>query len=316
MSKVGIIGVGNVGASYAYSLINQMIVDEIVLLDLSYELANAQAQDLIHGTNFLPRQTNIYAGTYEDIKDCDVICITSGVKQNQDETRLDLLKRNAVIIKSIITKIKEVNYQGILLIASNPVDIMTRVAQEVSGFDYHRVIGSGTVLDTARFRQNLAKYLGLNVTQIHANVIGEHGDASIPIWSTARVANKYILDLVNENLDKYSFEGLSKCFLDSQNAAYEIIEAKGSTSYGIGLSLSKITKAIIYNENIILNVSTYVRNHYRIKDLYISLPAIINKDGVSTIFESNITTEEYDQLAKTAILLKGLEDEIVATLHK
>ncbi len=312
MNKIGIVGTGMVGSSYAYSLVNQLLVDEIVLLDINAELAEAQARDIVHGTSFLSRQTKVTSGGYSDLKDCDIICITSGVAQKPGETRLDLVDNNTKIMESIVTSIMATGFDGILLIASNPVDVMTYVAQKVSGLPHHRVIGSGTTLDTSRFRQNLSEYLGYNSSQIQANIVGEHGDSSVPVWSTARIANKPILDIVASPDNNFTTNGLQLCYEQARDAAYSIIEAKGSTYFGIGVSLAAITKAIIYDEHIVLNVSNWVENEYRLGDLggvYIPVPAVVTRDGIKEIHESYILDEEYEGLYNSAKTIKEYCDK-------
>lgn len=310
MNKVGIVGLGMVGSSFAYTLVNQNMVDELVLVDRKVEYSNAQANDILDGTIFLDRQPKIHAGNYSDLENAELICITSGANQKPGETRLDLLKKNSEIMTSIIKEIKKFDFKGVLLIAANPVDILTYVAQEVSGYETNRVIGSGTVLDSARFSNNLSKYLGYSATQINANIIGEHGDNSIPIWSTARVGNKLILDILLSNPEKYTKEGLNKCYDDARNSAYKIIEAKGSTHYGIALALAEITKSVLHDENKILNVSQRLNGEYRQNDVCLSVPGIVGKNGVKEIFENSITEQEYERLSKTTSIIKEHQKKI------
>lgn len=305
--KVVVVGTGMVGASYAYSLVNQGLVNELVLLDINGAAAEAHAEDIIHGTCFLPTQPKIYAGTYDDCKDAGIVCITAGAAQKPGQSRLDLVETNERIMTSIVNDVMASGFDGILLIASNPVDIMAYVAMKVSGLPRHRVIGSGTTLDTARFRSNLAKYLNYNPTNIHAYIIGEHGDSSLPLWSTATVGQKPLLELVGECCDKtITKEGLDECFTSARDAAYKIIEGKGSTYFGIGVALSRITKAIFSNQKSILTCGVYLEGEYYNEDVYIPVPAIIGSNGVEKIQALNITAFEQKQLDKSIESLKGI----------
>lgn len=309
-NKIVIVGTGMVGSSYAYSLITQGLVDEIVLINNVVKVAEAQAADLIHGTNFLPKQPKIYSGTYKDCRNAKIVCVTAGAAQKQGQSRLDLVDQNAQIMKSIVNEIKANDFRGILLIASNPVDVMTYVAYQTSGYISRRVISSGTVLDTARFRYNISKYLDYSSTQVHANIIGEHGDSSLPVWSIARIENKLISDMIKDSNNKYNFNDLDKCFIDARDAAYDIIQGKGSTYYGIGTSLSRITKAILNDENSILTIGSYLKGEYGINDIYLPLPSVLNRAGVREILEVKISDNEKTKLLSSAKQLKVVIDHL------
>ncbi len=304
MRKVVIVGCGMVGTSYAYSLINQSVVEELVLIDQKFEYADAQAKDLQHGNVFLDKQAKIKAGNYSDCKDAEIVCITAGAAQKDGQSRMELNKVNANIIKQIVTSIMESGFEGILLIATNPVDVMTYVAQKTSKLPHGRVIGSGTALDSARFRQNLSLYFDISPKHIHARIIGEHGDSSLPLWSSATISSKSILELVEENPEKYNLADIEKCFTDAQNAAYPIIKAKGSTCYGIGISLTNITKSIISDQKSVLTLSSYLDGKYGLSDLYIPVPALVGRDGITDVLELNINQDEKKKLYKSAIEIK------------
>jgi len=245
-SKVVVIGVGAVGSTTAYTLLLRSRMDELVLIDANAGKAVGDALDMNHGMPFLG-QTKVWAGTYEDCKDADIVIITAGAAQKPGEPRLNLLKRNIAIYESIVSEVLKYNDDGILLIATNPVDIMSYFCQKKSGWPTHRVIGSGTLLDSARFRYLIGERLQLDPRSVHAHIIGEHGDSELPLWSLANVAGSSI---------SLSEEEKSDIFTHTRDAAYEIIEAKGATYYAIALALDRIVTAILSNESAVLNVST------------------------------------------------------------
>ncbi len=308
--KVVVVGTGMVGASYAYSLVNQGLVNELVLIDLNEKSAIANAEDIKHATCFLPKQPKIYAGTYEDCKDADLVCITAGAAQKPGQTRLDLVKINAKIMTGIVTEIMASGFDGILLLASNPVDIMTMVARKVSGLPKERVFGSGTTLDTGRLRTNLSEYFGCNPTNVHAYIVGEHGDSSLPLWSTASIGQKPILEIVEESNGKYSLEDLNKCYEEARDAAYKIIEGKGATYFGIGVSLARITKAIFSNQGSILTCGVHLDGEYGLEDVCIPVPAMIGENGIEEIQSLNISEDELAKLQASANTLKEIYSEL------
>lgn len=308
-SKVVIIGTGFVGMSYAYSLVNQGVVEELVLVDINKEKALGEAMDLNHGLSFAPRKMKIIAGDYSDCKDANLVVITAGVNQRDGETRIDLLKRNAQIMQSVVRNIVDSGFDGILLVASNPVDILTYVAWKESGMDPSRVIGSGTSLDTARLRYEISSMINVSVDNIHAYIFGEHGDSEFVVWSKAFVGAKPMLDVI-EDMEEIEFEDLDKIYLRVKNAAYEIISRKGATYYAIGMALVKITKAILNNENRILSISVLNNGAYDIeRDVFIGLTAVINREGVHHIVKLKLNDEELKKLKNSAnILRKHIED--------
>lgn len=311
MIKVGVVGTGFVGSSYAYSLVTQGIANELVLIDKNEELAAANALDIIHGTNFLPTQPKIYAGKYEDLKNADVVCITSGANTKPGQSRLEVANINRKIMIEVVNNIKLSGFDGILLIASNPVDVLTYVVINELGWDKSRVIGSGTVLDTSRFKSNLSQYFNFNSSQVHANIIGEHGDSSVPVISTARIGNKSIYEVIRQSKGKYTLDGVAKCYEEARDAAYTIIEGKGATYYGIGTALTKITRAIVNNENMILTVSTLLQGEYDgISDVVLSVPCIINRDGIREIFFNQLSEDEIIKLHNSADKIRESIEQI------
>lgn len=303
--RVVLIGCGFVGMSYAYALLNQGVCEELVLIDRLLDKAIGEAMDLNHGLAFAPRHMKIYAGNYEDCKNADIVVITAGAAQKEGETRLDLLSKNAKIIEQIVDDVIKTGFDRIILVGTNPVDILSYVAYKRSGLNNRQIIGSGTSLDSARLRYMLSKYLEIDSKNIHAYIIGEHGDSEFALWSNANVGIKPLLDVVNEH-DKYKFEDLHQTYVDVRDAAYKIIERKKSTYYGIGMTLCYITKVILNDSNSIIPVSTYINDYYGIKDIYIGMPAIINRKGIREVIKINMTKSDQDKLSKSADILKKM----------
>ena len=301
--RVVLVGTGFVGMSFAYSMLNQGGIEEFVLIDVNEEKAKGEAMDLSHGLAFAPHKMDIWAGTYEDCKTADIVVITAGANQQPGETRLDLVEKNAKIMRGIVKDIMKSGFNGILVIASNPVDVLTYVAWQESGLPRHRVIGSGTTLDTARLRYEIGKYLNVDPRNVHGYIVGEHGDTEFPLWSHTTVGVMPLLDIINDN-PQYKFEDLEQIYVNVRDAAYHIIERKRATYYGIGMALSRIVKAILSDENSSLSVSVYLDGQYGQHDVFVGVPAIINRDGVREIFELNITGSERDKLTKSVNVLK------------
>jgi L-lactate dehydrogenase len=309
-SKVVIIGTGMVGMSYAYSLLNQGTVKELVLIDIDKKRAEGEAMDLNHGLSYAPRKMSVYAGEYSDCKDADIVVITAGVPQKEGESRIDLLNRNAAIMKIVVGQVMKSKFQGIILVASNPVDILTYVAWKASGLPASKVIGSGTSLDTARLRFEIAQKINISVKNIHAYIMGEHGDSEFVCWSQAYVGAKPLVDVI-ESMDEIEFKNLEEIYNSVKNAAFEIIKRKKATYYGIGMTLVSITSAIINNENRIIPISVYNNGTYdTVKDLYIGLPAVINADGVNYVMKLKLNAKEQEELDSSANLLKGVLDQM------
>ena len=307
--KVVLVGTGMVGMSYAYSLLNQNVCDELVLIDLNKQRARGEAMDLNHGLAFSAANMKIYAGEYEDCSDADIVVICAGVAQRPGETRLALLKRNAVVFRSIIEPVTASGFDGIFLVATNPVDIMTKITYMLSGFNPRKVLGSGTALDTARLRYLLGQYLKIDPKNVHAYVIGEHGDSEFVPWSQAQVATKSILELCEEN-PEIDGEKLKEIEKEVEEAAYQIIEAKNATYYGIGMALTRITKAILGDENSILTVSAMLRGEYGQTDVFSGVPCIINKNGVRKVMTLSLTQEETKRFADSCQVLRDSYEEL------
>jgi L-lactate dehydrogenase len=303
MSKVVLIGTGFVGMSFAYSALNKGTFEKLVLIDVNKEKAVGEAMDLNHGLVFAPRKMDIYAGEYSDCKDADIVVITAGVNQKPGETRLDLLKRNAAIMKSVVKDVMASGFKGIFLVATNPVDILTYVVYEASGLPKSKVIGSGTSLDTARLRYEIAKRIHIDVRNVHAYILGEHGDSEFVSWSNANVGSKPIHDVI-ETIDTLKFEDLKIIEDDVRHAAYEIISRKQATYYGIGMALNRIVVAILNNENAILPLSVLNEDEYDCDKVFIGLPAVVNKDGIHHIVKLKLNSEEIALLKKSSRILK------------
>lgn len=300
--KVVVIGTGFVGSSYAFSLVNQGVGNELVLIDLNRDKAEGEVRDLNHGMPF-GSPMKIWAGGYEECKDADLVVITAGANQAPGETRLDLLKKNAKTFKIIVDSIMESGFDGILLVATNPVDVLTHVTWKVSGLPKERVIGSGTILDTARFRYLLSDYFKVDSRNIHANIIGEHGDSELAVWSHVQVGGVKLADFLGER-EPHNHPDMQRIFTEVRDAAYHIIERKGATYYGIAMGLVRITKAILGNENSVLTVSALLEGEYGEEDVYIGVPAIVNKHGLRNVIELDLSDQEKEQFKQSAAILK------------
>lgn len=295
MNKIVIIGCGNVGMSYAYALLNQKTsCNELVLIDVNEKKIEGEVMDLCHCLPFGPSKINIKVGKYEDCSDADIICIAAGKSQLPGETRTDLIYKNSEVFKIIIDKVMESGFKGIFLIATNPLDVMTYITYKYSKFDTSRVIGSGTSLDTARLRYMIGDKLNVNPKNVHAYVIGEHGDSEFVPWSIATVGSQSVRDFLTD-------EELDKIMHDVKNAAYDIIDRKGSTCYGIGMCLVRITNAILNDENSIITVSSYDEKN----DVYVGGPTIINRNGIDKRIFVKLTEEEEKQLQNSIDTIKN-----------
>ncbi|MFZ1024647.1 MAG: L-lactate dehydrogenase [Limnoraphis robusta] len=306
-----IIGAGQVGMACAYSMLIQDCFDELILQDIATEKVEGEVMDLLHGIPFIS-PTRVHAGSVADVgQDADIVIITAGASQREGETRLDLLHRNVKIFRGLIGDVVKYCPNAILLIVANPVDIMTYVSLKLSGFPSSRVLGSGTVLDTARFRALLANRLDIDPRSVHAYIVGEHGDSEVPVWSTANVAGMKICDGDWSGSPACDLEELNDIFKQVKNAAYEIIKRKGYTSYAIGLAVTEIVKAILRNQNRIFTVSTRVDKMYGLsEDLCISLPSIINRGGVMKVMNLSLAENEEKLLHKSAQTLREYIDQL------
>lgn len=308
--KTVLVGTGMVGMSYAYALLNQNVCDELVLIDLNKNKAEGEAMDLNHGLAFSAANMKIYAGDYEDCRDAGIVVIAAGAKQKPDETRLSLLKRNALVFRSIVQPIVKSGFAGIFLIATNPVDIMTRIAEDLSGFPSSRVIGSGTALDTARLRYVLGEYFDVDPRNVHAYVIGEHGDSEFVPWSQAMIATKSVRDICVMRKEKFDVRDLDGIEREVARAAYQIIEAKGATYYGIGMALVRITKAIFGDERSVLTISAKLGGEYGVSGVYAGVPVFVGKNGADRVLTLNLTAEELKKFENSCRVLETSYDEI------
>lgn len=309
LHKVAIIGCGFVGSSTAFALMQSRLFSEMVLLDVDRARAEGEAMDISHGMPF-SGPMKIYAGTYDDIVDADIIIITAGANQKPNETRLDLVKKNVAIFRSIIPEITSRSCQGILLIVSNPVDILTWVALKLSGFPENRVIGSGTVLDTARLKYLLGEHLGVDSRGVHAFVIGEHGDSELAVWSSATVSG-VPLSRFCEMRGYYEHDDeTDRIYEDVKNSAYSIIEKKKATYYGIAMAVKRICSSIVRNERSVLPVSSIMHGQYGLEDIVLSMPAIVDAQGVERIVPLSLDGEEMQKLKDSATALREVMDGI------
>ena len=305
--KVVLVGTGFVGMSMAYSMLNRGGVNELVLIDIDKDKTIGEEMDLSHGLPFAPQKMVIKAADYDECKDAQVVVITAGIAQKPGQTRLELAETNTKIMKSITKSIMASGFNGIIIVASNPVDLMTYVVSKVSGLPKNQVFGSGTVLDTARLRYLMSDYLKVSSKNIHAYIMGEHGDSSFVPWEHAYVGCKKIKDVMKDN--NHPMEDLEKIHKDVINAAYEIINKKKATYYGIGMSLNRLVKAVLDNENSILTVSTYLKDgQYGQDDIYIGVPAIINSNGIRELVDLELNEEEQAKLDNSCRIIKEMRE--------
>ncbi len=302
MNKVVLIGCGNVGMSYAYNIVTTSnSVSELVLIDVRKERVEGEALDLIHASAYSNSHLKIKAGSYEDCNNADIVCICAGRNQEVGETRQDLIDKNLAVFESIINEVNKTNFNGIYLVATNPLDVMTAITWKLSGFDHKKVIGSGTTLDTARLRSLLASRYNVNPKSVHAYVIGEHGDSEMIPWSNATIGlNKIMLS----DQEKSAIEK------EVRNSAYDIIQKKGNTCYGIGVCLMKITNAILGDTNEILSISSYNADH----DCYFSMPTVVGSDGAEETYFLEMTEEEHKQISESVSFLEKVTHEALSKI--
>jgi len=301
-TRVVIVGTGRVGATTAFTLMIQGIASEVVLIDIDKNKCIGEALDLMHGVSFV-KPVHIWCGDYKDCENADIIVICAGARQKPGQSRLGLTKPNAKIVSGIVRKIvkniTKYTQEAIILVATNPLDIMTYVALKVSGLPPHQVFGTGTNLDSSRFRWLLAEKFGLAATSMHAFLIGEHGDTSVPVFSHANVMGKNITELPG-----YSSSAAKEVYQKTKNAAYDIIQKKGATYYAIALSIAEIIRAILYDENHVLLVSSLLTGQYGIKDVCLSLPSVIGRTGIKKVIKVDLTPDELEKLKKSAKVIK------------
>jgi len=308
-NKVGLIGTGMVGASFAYSLMQQGVANELVLIDADAARAEGEMMDLNHCLPFVgPMQ--ISAGDYPDLAGAEVIVICAGIGQRPGQTRLELLKTNAGIFHDIVPKITAVNKEAIIIVASNPVDILTQIAAEIVGLKYGRVLGSGTMLDTARLRFMLGQHYGVDPRSVHAYIVGEHGDSELALWSLANIAGVRLDDFVGADGQGYDREAIDRIFDQTRNAAYEIIQRKKATYYAIGLGLLTIVEAVLRDQHTVMTVSSPLTGQYGVNGISISMPAIVGRRGVEEVLNLPISESELAAFQSSAQTLKDRLAEI------
>ncbi len=301
--KVAIVGVGNVGATLAYGLLITGLATEIVLIDRNFDKAEGEAMDLTHAVP-MTKPTRIYAGSYEDTKGAAITIITAGAAQKPGETRLDLAVKNTNIFKEIIPQIVNSNPQGLILVATNPVDVLTYATIKISGLPENRVFGSGTILDTARFRYILSQRFEVDSRSVHAYIIGEHGDSEVPVWSLANIAGMQLSDYCNQNNMGCSTKDLEDIFSQTRDAAYHIIERKGATFYAISAGLVRLLEATLRDQSTVLSVSSMIHDYYELDDVCFSLPTVIDRGGVEKVIKLKLDSEELEGLKNSATVLK------------
>ena len=314
-NKVVLIGAGDVGMAYASAIVNQGLCDHLAIIDLDEEKVWGEVQDLNHAVPWSGHNTRVTQGTYEDCRDAAVVVNCAGVAQRDGETRLELVGRNVKIFKSIVDEVMDHGFNGIFVVATNPVDVLAYATWKFSGLPSNRVIGSGTVLDTARYRYALGEYFGTAATNVHAYVIGEHGDTELAVTSSASAAGvplKNRLEKMSET-DPDTSNKMEEIFVKTRDAAYDIIRAKGSTSYGIGGGLARITRAVLRNEEVVLPVSALLEGQYGEEDIYIGTPAVINRDGIKDVVELSLDEHESEQFAHSAKVLRDVMNQAELT---
>lgn len=312
--KVVLIGTGMVGMSMAYSLMNTGGIDELVLIDLDSEKAKGEAMDLSHGLPYNFSKIKIYSGTYEDCQDSDIVVICAGANQKEGQTRLELTMINTKVIKDIALKVKNSGFSGIVIVASNPVDLLSYVVYKVMGIDKRKVIGTGTMLDTARMRYLLSEYLHISSDDIEAYVLGEHGDSSFISWMNTYIGCKSVIEFIDEkNLD---MNNLNEIYNEVRNAAYEIIERKKATYYGIGLALNKLIQSIFNNSHKILCVSAYLENKYQHSDIYMGVPCVVGREGVEEVIQLPLNDMDQNKFDKSYNILEKIKLDIEKEISK
>jgi L-lactate dehydrogenase len=309
MSKISIIGSGFVGATTAYTLALSGIAKTIVLIDINKDKAEGDALDISHGVPFIS-PVELYAGDYSDVSGSDIIIITAGAAQKPGETRLDLVKRNTMIFKDIVAKLIKVNDTAIYLIVTNPVDILTYVTYKISGLPYGRVLGSGTVLDSARFRYLLSKHCNIDPRNIHGYIIGEHGDSELAAWSITNIAGIPIDNYCNLCGKACEKDFREEIFNNVVRAAYTIIEKKGATYYAVALAVRRIVEAIFRDENSILTVSSPLTGQYGVTNVALSLPTVVGRNGIVNILELPLSQEEIAAFRRSAEIIKSVIQEL------
>jgi len=307
--KVTVIGAGFVGSTTAFSLMQSSVVNEIVLIDVNKDKADGDVLDMRHGMPFI-KPIKITAGGYDEATGSEIVIITAGANQKPNETRIDLLKRNVAIFKGIVDELKpHITDETTLLVVTNPVDILTYLTYKLSGLPANKVIGSGTVLDTARFRYALSEHTGIDARNVHAYILGEHGDTEVAIWSATSIGSMS-MDEYCANCDICTGVNKYSIYEEVKNSAYEIIQKKGATFYGVALAVKRIVECVMRDENSILTVSSLISNKYGIDDVCLSVPTVVGKDGAKKVLEIKLTKDELSELQHSAKVLKEYISQI------
>lgn len=310
-SKVVIIGAGNVGATTVFCMINQAICDELVLVDINQEKAYGEVLDMLHSMEFMGRKIKVHTGGYEECKDADVVIVTASAPMSKDlNNRRELLDKTKGIVKSIVDSIMASGFDGIILVVSNPVDVMTNYVWKISGLPVQHVIGSGTTLDTARLRYNIGKKIDVDPRSVDVYVIGEHGDSEMVAWSSATIGGKDIYSVVKDNADRIGSNPYDDLLAETIQGGWEVFSRKGSTTYGIAGSVTSIVKSILFDENRIYPISVHLNGHYQEKDVFISVPTIINRNGAKEIVELNLTEQEKEAFHASCDILKKISETL------
>ena len=303
-TRVAVVGVGNVGATFAYALLLSGLAAEIVLIDANRAKAEGEAMDLNHTVPFA-YPTRVWAGDYSDCAGATVTVLAAGSNQKPGETRLDLIKRNVSIWRDIVAEVAKNNPEGILLVATNPVDILTYAAWKLSGLPSERVIGSGTLLDTSRFRYLLSQHFGVDARSVHAFIIGEHGDSEVPVWSSANIAGMRLPQFCKAQGIPDDQQAMELIFLQTRDAAYQIIERKGATYYAVAAGLMRITQAILRDQRTVLSISSVIDNYHGLSDLCFSLPTVLDRGGIEKVLHLELDKNEIEKLCHSAEILKA-----------
>jgi L-lactate dehydrogenase len=303
-TRVAIVGAGNVGATFAYALLLSGLAAEIVLIDANREKAEGEAMDLNHTVPFA-HPTRIWAGDYPDCAGATVTVVTAGANQRPGETRLDLARKNAAIFRQVVPQIAEHNPDGILLVATNPVDVLTYAAWKLSKLPARRVIGSGTILDTARFRYLLSEHFGVDARSVHAFIVGEHGDSEVPVWSLANIAGMRLPDFYAASGLIDDQPAMDEIFHRTRDAAYQIIGLKGATYYAVAAGLMRIVEAILRDQSTVLSVSSLIDEYHGIRDVCLSLPTVVDRGGVERVLRLQLDPSEIEALGRSADVLKS-----------
>jgi len=303
-TRVAVVGSGAVGSTFAFSLLLSGLAAEIVLVDANARKAEGEAMDLMHTVPFA-RTTRIWAGTIADCAGAAITVISAGAGQKPGESRLDLVKKNAAIFRQIVPAVAAANPDGIILVATNPVDVLAYLTYRISGLPAARVIGSGTILDTARFRALLAEHYGVDPRSVHAYIAGEHGDTEVPVWSSANIAGMPLADFATANGMGHDQAQLEAIFEATRDAAYQIIERKGSTYYAVAAGLMRIVEAILRDQSTVLSVSSLICDYYGIDDVYLSVPTVLGRGGIERTLRLALSAEEASGLRRSAELLRS-----------